>query len=207
MTYTPSKPDAGPSPLLDAPTIQADFAVFDAAFSTTAGGVVYNHTAMNDKNQGDHEAVIMKLQSADPGVTENLTSLYAKNATSAVSTEPQLFVQIPKFLPTENDTTTAPNEGMQLTYNTADVAGPIYQSFLPGGYILYLGQIGDITVPITLVPTPTKILCVQAFPEATGGSNIPYPLRVVVTQPDTIKIDSSTSPALTNFMWMAIAKA
>lgn len=137
----------------------------------------------------------MERQASDPGVTQDLTVLYNKNAKSKLSTEPQLFVQIPKFLPTAQDTSKAPNSGMQITYNAVNTAGPQYQSFLIGGYLLYIGtvpvMVGNTT--ITLVPTPTEILTVQQM----LGSTVP----VTVTQPDKFTITGIGNN------WMVIARA
>jgi len=203
------KPDQGPSPLLDAPNIQGNFATYASTFASTSLGVKYNHTPLNDPNQGDHEVVLMELLANDPGVDTDLVSVYSKNATSAVSTEPQVFVQIPKFLPTINDTTNAANIGMQLTYNKVNVVGPQYQSFIAGGYLVYIGSTTDITLTITLSPIPTKILVAIATPNTmtTAGTPQPFNVSTTILSSSTFKINSGLGAATYKFTWMAIALA
>ncbi len=195
MTYDPTMPRVTDSPAMDALPIQTNFAEYAAIFSRILGGVTYNHIPFNSQHQGKHGAVLMEKQTSDPGVTQDLTVLYGKNATSASSTEPQLFVQIPKFLPTPQDTFKGTTIGMQITHNVVNIIGPQYQSFMIGGYLLYMGitpvAIGPHTV--TLSPTPTEILNVQV----TQGITFP----VTVIQPNKFTIQGSS------INWMVIAKA
>lgn len=209
MTYNPNTPESSSSPKSSVASIQTNYSQFASIFSSTSGGVVYNHIALNDFNQGKHAAVLMQNQSGDLGVGNgSLSILYSKNATAATGgTQPQLFLQIPVFLPTDLDTTKFLNPGMQLTYNSVNTAGPIYQSFLAGGYILYFGSTITIGTPIVLSPIPTKILSAQAIPQGVVTGNIPYNVGVTVTQPKTIQINSSNAVAGAKFLWMAIAQA
>jgi hypothetical protein len=204
MTYLPNIPIGSLPPASQVSQVQGNFATFASVFSSTSGGIVYNHSPMNNFNQGDHESVILQNQSVDPGVTESLAALYCKNATSAAGTQPQLFIQIPEFLPNG-----IPNAPMQLTYNSVNTSGPVYQSFLPGGYIFYFGSTSNIAVAITLSPTPTTILAAIAYPNnmTTGGGPVPFDGSVVVTQPGTIKINSALASGVYSFTWMAVAQA
>lgn len=195
MTYLPNKPDQGSSPSIDVSTIQGNFAAFNNAFSV-------NHIAMNQQKQGDHAAIIFQLQSADPGVTQDLDVLYNKNATSNAGTQPQLFVQIPLFLPTANDTTNAPNAPMQLTYNSVNVAGPQYQSFITGGYLVFMGTTTDITVPITLSTAPTALLLAIATPNTLNGSTY-WKCATQILTSSTFKIISNAT-GIYSFTWIAI---
>ena len=201
MTYNPDKPDRGPSPDIDVAQIQTNFAQWASVFSQ-------NHTAMNNRNQGDHEKVQMNLQANDPGVTNDLTALYAKDALSQAGTEPQLFAQIPQFLPTDNDLFPNLNTGMQLTYNSVNTAGPQYQSFLPGGYLLYFGATTNIATVITLSPAPTKILVAIAAPNSfPGPSNLPdIKVSTNILTNSTFKINS-TITGVYSVSWVAIAQA
>lgn len=214
MTYDPTKPDPSPSPAVDVAQIRTNFA-------TWATALVQNHTAMNNRNQGDHEKVLMELQTNDPGVTEDLDVLYAKNATTHAGTEPQLFVQIPQFLPNANDWTQNPNLGMQLTYSKVNTAGPVYQSFLPGGYLLYFGSVSGMTTPntslaitVVLSPVPTKILLAIATPNTMTSLGAPIPFDVstainTITN-DRFVINSTSNGAggsiAYSFGWVAIAQ-
>lgn len=212
MTYNPIVPLSSESPNTSASPIQVNFSKFASIFSSTAAGIIYNHMPMNDFHQGKHAAVIMQNQSGDPGVTGNQTVLYAKNATAVTGgTQPNLFAQIPKFLPTNLDRTNAANTGMQLTYPTVSKIPPLYQSFLPGGYILYFGSTvvsggPPRTFLITLIPTPSEILCAQIIPTGANGL-IPWDASVIVTQPDKITARSQTCPNNSKFLFLAIAKA
>lgn len=216
------KPDAGPSPALDAPTIQTNFAQFASIFSNTIAGIIQNHTPLNNRNQGDHESVIMQLQTGDPGITQDLDSLYAKNASSNAGTQPQLWLQIPKFLPTIKDPTNNPNLGMQLTYNSVGLAGPQYYSFIGGQqlYLVYFGtdtgtSASSIIDTITLSPAPTKILMAIATPNnftvGRPGAQIPFTVSTLVTSSNTFQIFSTgnlagSGPAIPySFGWIAIA--
>lgn len=213
MTYDPKIPLSTQSPLTSASPVQVDFSQFAAIFSKLALGVFYNHMPFNNSNQGKHASVIFQNQTLDPGVTEDLGVLYGKNATSAASTEPQLFAQIPKFLPTQTDTTDAPNAPMQLTYNSVNISGPVYHSFLPGGYIFYFGIITATNLiphTITLTPTPTKILIAIANPNTveSGSTHRPLKISANITSANTFDVYSSFSPlAQYDFSWMAVAIA
>lgn len=198
MTYSTTKPDGGPSPFLDVGQIQTNFSTFDTTFTV-------NHTPLNNMNQGDHEDVIFEKTLTSPVVNNNFDVLYARDATSAAGTEPQLFVKIPKFLPTKTDPTNATNAGMQLTYNQVNTAGPQYQGFFPGAFLFYSST---ATFPfgttITLIPAPTKILTIIA---ATQNTIITSPIKCSATilSSSTFKIDCS-APGGT-ILWMAIAQA
>ena len=75
MTYSFTKPDSGPSPRIDVTQLQTDFSQFAGIFSSTAAGVNYNHTALNNKNQGDHE--MGSMQQALSSALEYHTILHA----------------------------------------------------------------------------------------------------------------------------------
>lgn len=212
MTYNKLKPDSGPSPLLDVSIIQGNFSDFSTIFAL-------NHIALNDRNQGAHGRVILENQSDDPGVTEDLAVLYNKDATSNVSTEPQLFAQIPKFLPTNLDTTDADNVGMQLTYQQVNTAGPVYQSFLPGGYLFYTGSVTGVSIPnvitsllITLSPIPTRIITAIANSNTvTNPGGRPFKVSTIINNQSTFTIYSDANagnPGIPYiFTWTAIAIA
>jgi|SRR5690606_7134702 len=200
--YNPLKPDEGPSPALDASVIQTNFADYATIFGT-------NHVPINDRNQGAHSQIILENQNSDPGITEKLAILYNKLAPSVSGNQPQLHAQIPKFLPTNLDTTNAPNIGMQLTCNTVNTSGPVYQSFLPGGYMLYCGVVNGVTLPIavtvTLTPSPTKII--TAIAETNLSSILSFYLSTEITSANTFVIRSLGTTTPYSFTWTAIAKS
>lgn len=277
MSYSPLKPDSGPSPNLDIPQIQTNFSQYGTIFAQ-------NHVALNGARQGDHTFVVLDQQgfnvsnvvagmglstittatdndfvtgqtvvmtglvgttdlngipyviivinattftvpfatafayvsggyavaSVDPGVNNNFTALYPKNVTAATGgTKPQLFIQVPQFLPTDNDSRAAPNLGMQITCNQVNTSGPQYQSFLPGGYLIYWGTTTNIATPITLSPAPSKILVAVATPNTmTTAGNGPFDASTTITSASTFKINSSLnfggSPISYSFGWYAI---
>ena len=204
MTYNPEIPLETESPFNSASPIQVNFSQFASVFAL-------NHIAINDTNQGKHGTVIMQKQIVDPSVEIDESILYCKNATTKAGTQPQLFSKIQKFLPNTADTTTANNDPIQLTYNSVGLTAPIYYSFLPGGYLIYFGTALK-NATITLLPSPTKILCATVFPTGTGNANhganktnVPYDAWVTVTQiGGTIKINSTRAPNGSAFLWMAI---
>lgn len=204
MSYLQTKPDSGPSPKLDAPIIQGNFSSFASIFSSTVLGVVLNHIAMNDPNQGDHGAIILEKQSADPGADQPVANLYNKNAAAATGgPQPQLFSQIQKFLPTKLDTTDAANVGVQLTYNTVNLAGPIYQSFVAGGYIVYFGATSVINSAITLSPTPSSLLVVMAQPSVGVPQSVKYGTQILsATQ---FKINASAAVGAYTYFAIGVA--
>lgn len=211
MTYDPQIPLVTESPKNSASPIQVNFSQFAAIFSKLIGGINYNHMPINNVQQGKHGAVLMQNQTTDPGVTEDLDVLYSKNATSNISTEPQLFVQIPKFLPTDLDTTDAPNTSMQLTYNNVDLTGPIYHSFIAGGYIVYFGNvINTVNSPetITLAPIPSEIVMAIATPNTVelNSTHQPIKISVKVTNPNIIDVYTSFTGAR-SFNWVVVARA
>lgn len=205
MTYDPKIPNVNQSPRLSVTGIRTNYQRFSNIFSQVSGGVTYNHIGLNDNNQGKHGAVLLQNQASHAGETIDEATIYSFTASSALGSQPQLFLKIPKFLPTSQDTTAATNSSMQLTYNSVNTLGPQYQSFLAGGYLIYFGSTGDISVQITLSPTPTSIICAHASPQDMI-SNHPYDVAVSVTQPDKIKINSILAPPLSTFLWFAIAQ-
>lgn len=205
MTYSILKPDSGPAPSIDVNQIQTNFSQFASIFSRTVLGINYGHTALNLPNQGDHESVIMQRQTSDPGVTSDYTVLYSKNSTSAAGTQPQLFAQIPKFLPTSLDPTDAPNNPMALTYQSVGTAGPVFYSFLPGGYLIYFGAASGTPATVTLSPAPTKILVALATPTTVLGSGGPRACATSILSATGFVIVGETGS--TTFKWMAIAYA
>lgn len=207
MSYQKDRPIGTLSPFVQAQDVQGNYAAYNTAFSV-------NHSALNNINQGKHEAVVMEKQAADPDVTQNLCVLYNKDATSRAGTEPQLFLRMIKYLPTALDTNTPENDPMQLTYNSVNTAGPIYQSFLAGGYLIYFGSTTDITNPIILTPAPTSVLIAIAVPNTltTAGSIQPFNASTVI---DTLNNDRFTiysqlntgGPVIAyNFNWVAIGR-
>lgn len=211
MTYNPQIPLVTESPQNSASPIQVNFSQFASIFSSTALGVVYNHMPLNDGQQGKHGAILFQEQTQDPGVDQNLAAIYPKEATSAAGNQTQLFLQIPKFLPTDQDSTNAPNDPMQLTYNSVGLAGPVYYSFLPGGYLFFFGSntlVASSPTTITLSPTPTKILIAIATPNTvdTTPQNQPLKISTNITSATTFDVYVSFAPLVNyNFNWMAIA--
>lgn len=199
MTFVPNKPDSGPSPFVDASVIQTNFAQWGSIFDN-------NHIGMNLLNQGDHSSVIFENQANDPGVTNDYVSLYNKNASATTGgSQPQLFFQIPEFLPTKYDKNDKPNVGMQLTYNQVNTTGPSqYQSFLPGGYLLYFGSTTNIAIPITLSPIPSSIVIAIATATSLVTGN-PATVSTTVNSPSQFTINSNaTNPY--EFRWFVIAR-
>jgi hypothetical protein len=216
MTYDPQIPLVTESPLTSASPIQINFDQFAKVFSVLAGGLSRNHVPFNNANQGQHGAVIFQKQTADLGVTQDLDVLYAKDYVGKVSTEPQLYVQIPKFLPTSLDTTEAPNTPMQLTYNSVGTAGPIYYSFMPGGYLVYFGMVigtNFTSYPLVMSPTPKSLLIAIANPNTveTNSTHRPMKISTAITSNDTFFVNGTPGgpncPAVYSFTWFAIGIA
>lgn len=211
MTYKTTKPDAGPSPFLDCPTIQGNFSSFGTTFSSTAAGVVYNHSAMNDRNQGDHQVIMMQAQNSDPNPDDSFAALYCKQTLAVSGVQPQLFTQIQQFL-------SHSNIPMQLTHNTVNIVGPSqYQSFLPyfttgatlGVLLVYFGTTTNIAVPITVSPTPTTFLfaVATAYNMTIIGTPIPVQASTTILSSNSFQINSISPPAGYVFGWLAIGIA
>lgn len=202
MTYVPDTPQDQPSPAATQAQIQTNFAQFALKF-------LVNHSAMNTSSQGDHQAVVLQNQSADPGVTQDQVTLFCKNATSQAGTQPQLFAQIKKFLPTLGDPRDAPNDGMQLTYNAVNTAGPNqFQSFLIGGYLLHFGTVTALGT-VTLSPAPSQIIIAIAQPNnmTTVGTPIANTVSTQVLNNSQFNILSSTATGIFSFTWLTISRA
>lgn len=211
MTYRRNKPDPGPSPKLDASIIRTNFSDFNTVFTV-------GHIALNQQNQGDHGVVVFEKQAFGPTDVVNSIALFNKDATSHAGTQPQLFIKIPKFLPTNNDTTVAQNTSMQLTYNTVNVAGPQYQSFLVGGYLIYFGSGSGTTNAknptsdtITLSPVPTKILVAlaSANTDQAASPGDPFTIATEIISTSQFKVrtggNNKTTPNIPySFTWTAI---
>lgn len=205
MSYSTTKPDSGPSPALDVSTIQNNFAVYADIFDN-------NHIALNSSNQGDHSVV--KFNLVDPNmrdVTENLAAIFAMPARGPSGDDLQLFSKVRKFLPNSQNSRDANNVPTQLTLSTVNLTGPIYQSFLPGGGVLYFGTTNDITNPIILTPTPGRIIFAIAVPNGTNGSNnLPFNTSTTINTVlnDRFTINSTFNdlppPPSYSFCWLAV---
>ncbi len=206
MTYDPNSPQGPPSPASQVAQVRTNFSTFESVFAR-------NHTALNSARQGDHEGIVLEKRLVDPEVVENLVALYCKDATSNLNTQPQIFCRIPKFLPTSLDTTDADNDPMQLTYDKVNVAGPVYQSFVAGAYLIYFGTVTSIVAPIVLSPAPTKILIAIANPNTftNTGTFVPFQVSTKILTTSTFKINSTLNvggtPIAYSFTWFAIAQA
>lgn len=204
MTYDPTIPKITESPKNSATPIQTNFAQFASIFSNISGGVTYNHEGFSGAgslNLGKHAVVLMERQTTDPLITGDWVTLYNKNATATTGgTQPQLFARVPQFLPTEIDTSNAPNTPMQLTYNSVSTSAPIYQSFTFGGYLIYFGARATSPIGFSLTPAPTSILSVAV------SSNTGIPDYFVNVSGTTLTINTTTGVSI-NVLWMAIAKA
>jgi len=150
MTYDPNIPNDLPPPKVIVDQIRTNFSQYAAVFDN-------NHVAINDTNQGKHSNVILQRQISNPVIEGDYDSLYSKSVTSNSSTSEELFVTVPQFLPNDQ-----PNDPQQLTFNSVNL-NPQFQTFLPGGYILYFDSIPSanvVSVTVTLTPAPSEILCV-----------------------------------------------
>lgn len=199
MTYSPTEPQDLPPPVTATAQIRTNFSQFQTVFSE-------NHTALNNSNQGKHEAVIFEEQAIDPGVIGDYVAMYAKSVINTSSTAPQIFIQVPQFLPNNQ-----PNLPEQLTFNSVNTAGPQYQTFLPGGYIMYFGNVSSVPVTITLSPVCSEILSVIANPNAftsaiLPGTFLPLTVFVNILNSTQFTINSMNLPATYSFKWVAIAK-
>lgn len=212
MTYDPQIPIVTESPSTSASPIQVNFDQFSKIFGAVVGGINYNHIGMNKSGQGNHARVIIQKQSVDPVVDQDLVNLYAKDYISQISTEPQLFAKIPKFLPTEQDTTQANNDPMQLTYNSVGTAGPVYYSFLPGGYLIYFGIVGptiNYTDTVTVSPAPKSLLVAIANPTTVEINSTHRPLKICtnITSSTTFNVKVGLSAGSFGYTWFAIGVA
>jgi len=206
MTFNPNFPIPDSPPKAQVTQIRTNFSQYQTLFSE-------NHAGLNDPNQGCHEGIIFTNQSSDPGVSGDYVVLYAKNATSQASTQPQLFAQIPAYLPTTLDPSKIGSLPMQITYNSVNTTGPVYQSFIMGGYILYFGMVsgagsGSISILVTLSPAPTKILIAIARPNTIRPpSNFPVDADTQILTNKTFNINTNGTAGAFKISWMALAQA
>jgi hypothetical protein len=196
MTYDPNQPENLPPPKSGISSVKDNFNVYDSVFDN-------NHEVLNSSNQGKHTNVIIQQQGSDPTVEGSFDTLYGKSVTSNSSTSQELFARIPQFLPVDK-----PNIPTQMTFNSVNTAGPVYQSFMAGEYIVYFGQTTNIAVPITLSPAPSEILCVIANSNSFTniGTPVPNDVGVVVNANNfqfTITSLSATNPYLFTFYVIA----
>jgi len=199
MTYSPNEPQDLPPPVVATTQMRTNFSTFQTIFSN-------NHFAINTSNQGKHAKVVFEQQSTDPEINSNYISLYSKSVINASSTQPQLFLKIPKFLPNNQE-----NLPEQLTFDTVNNIGPDYQTFLPGGYIMYLGSVNSVPSPIVLTPACSKIASVVVLPNnlTVPSPATPRPLTVYATKTgaNTFIINSGDTglfPPGVRFNWVAI---
>ncbi len=208
MSYNPAIPDDFPPPNVAVDSIRTNFSQYSTIFDN-------NHSPLNASTQGKHTNVILQQQGSDPEIEGDYDSLYGKSVITTSSTSDEVFVKIPQFLP--NDT---PNDPVQLTFNSVNTTGiPVYQSFLPGGYIIYFGSIPSgplntpVTAQITLSPIPSKILCVIPNPTTStlSGFSTSAPQKMSVTIDNNFQFTVfANAPGVGFFTgiinWLAIAK-
>lgn len=204
MTYNPDIPQDLPSPSIAVDAIRANFSSYANVFDN-------NHSALNSSTQGKHTNVILQDQSSHPEVDSGFDSLYGKSVVSNSSTNSQIFARLPKFLPNN-----VPNNPLQLTFNTVSTSS-IFQSFLPGGYLLFFGTIPSQMTPINAVinlsPAPSVILCVIPNPTRLVGvsSSLTAPLRLAVDINSSSQFTITSAPIVAPFItgdvnWIAIAR-
>lgn len=197
MVYKRNIPLGELSPAVQAVDIKNNFADFGTIFAV-------NHQGFNDTNQGKHTKVILQKQNDDPDVTQDLAVLYAKNDTQTIP-QPQLFLKLKDFLPSEIDTNTVENTPIQLTHNVVNVAGPQYQSFFAGGFIVYIGSTTEANLVITLSPAPSSLLLAMA--SASSGVQPFIALNTEITGTDKFRIRyTTTSIPVSTLNWFAIGK-
>lgn len=204
MTYDPTIPTDLPPPSIAVDKIRTNFSQYASVFDN-------NHVALNANGQGKHSNVILQQQGSDPIVEGGFNSLYGKSVTSSSSTSNEVFVKIPQFLP--DPLLQIP---MQLTFNTVNNAGPIYQSFLANGYLVFIGSVtqppGPATPQVVTLPIATSgIVCVIANPHNVIGNTQFFGASVSVEVISNTEI--SINPRQTNltgvnytYTWVAIAK-
>jgi hypothetical protein len=199
MTYSPLIPTDLPPPNVAVNQLRTNFAQYATIFAK-------NHVAINDSNQGKHSTVIFQGQAVDPGVDNSFDAIYGKSVVSASGTNQQIFTQIPQFLPNDQ-----PNLPMQLTFNVVNVAGPQYQTFLPGGYVMYFGIAAVVTlgvaIPITINPISSGLILALANANNLFSvvTNQPDDVATAVTGANTFTITSALAIAGHTFSWVAIA--
>jgi len=205
-TYDPNQPQNLPPPAEGVQSIQGNFATYATVFDN-------NHEALNLSNQGKHTNVILQEQVSDPSVDGSFDTLYSKSVTTNSSTSQELFARIPQFL-----TDDKPNDAVQLTFNTVSTAGPTqYQSFLPGGYLLFFGQATQIAqanppvipIVINLSPAPSEILCVIANSTNIIGTGGVWgqPIAVKVVNSSQFQINPTFTVLVNKIItWFCIAR-
>lgn len=200
MTYSPSEPTDLPPPSIAVDQIRTNFSEFDAIFDN-------NHIALNASNQGKHSQVILQEQQIDPTISGNFADLFSKiiSATSGFSQE--LHAMVPKFLPNR------PNTPQQLTFNSVNTAGPVYQSFIAGGYIVYFGKVTQVgaaaALLVTLSPIPSEIVCVIANSTTVVSTSTFFYQPVAVNVINNFQFNvnpSGNAPGAQDFYWFAIAR-
>lgn len=204
MTYNPKEPQDLPPPVIATTQMRTNFATIQTVFSN-------NHSAINTSNQGKHDKVIFEQQATDPVITSDYISLYSKSVITASSTQPQLFLKIPKFLPNNQENLPQQLTFNKVTFDPGNVNGPQYQTFLPGGYIKYFGSVSSVPITITLAPACTRIACVVVQANniliAVGG-NSPVRSRATINSANTFTIDANTagliSPVTLRINWTVI---
>jgi hypothetical protein len=188
MTYDPTIPQGEPSPAVQQPEVQTNFSQFASVFSSTSGGVIYNHSALNSANQGKHEAILLQ------DVVTHPTILNPNGYIALYNVAGQINVRIPVF------NRGPPNVPMGLTAPTVNTSGtPNYQSFLAGSYIVYWGKAVKGT-PISLSPVPSSLVSVIALPNS--GNNL-YDIGASISG-STFTLNSVNAPGGYQFSFMAI---
>lgn len=194
MTYNPDIPQNLPPGRDIVDQIRTNFSQYASIFAN-------NHSPLNNTTQGKHTNVLLQRQASDPDIDGDFDSLYGKSVTSASGTSDQVFLRIPQFLPNEQL-----NEPMQLTFNSVNTAGPNqYQSFLAGGYLIYLGKTSNILIPIVLVPAPSIILTAIANPTNFLGST-PFDVSVTINSASQFTLNSLIATGVYEYTWVAIGK-
>lgn len=196
MTFDPAIPTDFPPPDVAVDSIKTNFSQYGSVFDN-------NHIAINSSHQGKHSTVIFQRQTEDPTVDGDFDTLYGKSVTSNSGMAEQVFVKIPQFLPNP-----FPNIPMQLTFNEVNTVGPVYQSFMAGGYIIYFGQTNNIAVPITLSPAPSAVMCIIANGNGftSVGTPIPFDASVFFNSATQFTISSVAASGVYRFSWFAIGR-
>ena len=155
--YNPNAPQNNP-PLIEQPKIKTNFSVFSDA-------ILNNHEPMNDPNQGNHKNVIMKVQASIPPVIQNVGTLFCKSVANGIGTTNQIFYSNFPII----DGNINPKNVNQLTYNQIIYSGSQQQTFIFGGYVIFIGKIAVVassSITVTLSPTISSIISVSGLLES-----------------------------------------
>lgn len=171
-----------------------------ANFQSIFNAFAQNHKALNQENQGMHNALTFRQQ-PDPVTSSSQVALYTK----AVGGIPNLF-----FAPGSSATAiqlTYPSISTGLQSTNPDVYLPQQYTFVAGPFVVYGGLLKSVNNGSTTILTPTSTLIYAGLVMVSNTIGIlQYGIPQISGSSFTVQYATNSNPNKPDFYYLAIGQ-